>query len=195
MITEQVRLGAQIGTVELLTPRLRIREIEPGDLADLFEHWSATTYLEHVPVEPYTHARVEAAIERARIGRSEDPRRHFLLVACDAVSGRFVGDASLDIRKLSWRQAEIGYAIRHDQTGKGLGTELALAMRDFGFMGLGLHRIYAQCRVENSASCRIMTKLGMTLEGVLRDNVRARGKWWSSVQCSILATEIGREER
>jgi RimJ/RimL family protein N-acetyltransferase len=34
-----------------------------------------------------------------------------------------------------------------------------------------------------------MEKLGMREEGILRENVLARGAWWSSVQCSILASE------
>jgi len=29
----------------------------------------------------------------------------------------------------------------------------------------------------------------MREEGILRENVFARGLWWSSVQCSILAAE------
>jgi RimJ/RimL family protein N-acetyltransferase len=57
------------------------------------------------------------------------------------------------------------------------------------FNTLGLHRVIAQCRVENLALRRIMTKLGMREEGMLQENVFARGEWWSSVQSSILATE------
>ena len=60
-----------------------------------------------------------------------------------------------------------------------------------GFEVRGLHRAFAQCRVENLASRRIMAKLGMREEGVLRENVFARGEWWSSAQSSILSTEWG----
>jgi RimJ/RimL family protein N-acetyltransferase len=58
-----------------------------------------------------------------------------------------------------------------------------------GFAVLGLHRAFAQCRVENLASRRMMAKLGMREEGVMRENVFARGEWWSSAQSSILSTE------
>jgi hypothetical protein len=34
-----------------------------------------------------------------------------------------------------------------------------------------------------------MAKLGMREDGVLRDNVLARGSWWSSIQWSILSTD------
>ena len=34
-----------------------------------------------------------------------------------------------------------------------------------------------------------MAKLGMREEGVLQENVFARGEWWSSAQSSILSSE------
>jgi RimJ/RimL family protein N-acetyltransferase len=34
-----------------------------------------------------------------------------------------------------------------------------------------------------------MMKLGMKQEGVLRENVLARGEWWSSAQYSVLSTD------
>jgi RimJ/RimL family protein N-acetyltransferase len=184
-----MRRDTESEAVELETARLRIREIELSDQADLFEHWSNPTYLEHVPVEPYTPDAIAAVIRRTQFLRSKEPRTNFLLVACDKVSGRFVGDGSLKIRSATAGQAEIGYSIRHDRAASGLATELAMALMDFGFSRLGLHRIYARCRVENGASRRIMAKLGMAEEGILRQDVRARGEWWSSIQCSILATD------
>ena len=62
-------------------------------------------------------------------------------------------------------------------------------MLELAFGTLRLHRVYAQCREENHASRQIMTKLGMREEGILRENVLARGAWWSSIQCSLLAHE------
>jgi len=63
------------------------------------------------------------------------------------------------------------------------------ALLRLAFDSLSLHRVFAQCRVENQASRRIMAKLGMREEGVLRENVFARGEWWSSAQSSILSSE------
>ncbi|WP_158923638.1 GNAT family N-acetyltransferase [Acidisphaera sp. S103] len=83
----------------------------------------------------------------------------------------------------------MGWGVSQDRVGNGLATEIGFAMMRLAFDRLRLHRVYAQCRVENAASCRIMTKLGMRQEGVLRENVLARGEWWSSVQCAILSSE------
>ena len=62
-------------------------------------------------------------------------------------------------------------------------------MLGLAFDRLELHRVYARCRLEHEASARIMAKLGMREEGVLRENVFARGHWWSSLQASVLADE------
>lgn len=67
--------------------------------------------------------------------------------------------------------------------------EIGLAKLQFAFGDRDLHRVYAQCRAEIQASRRIRTKLGMREEGILAEKVFARGTWWSSVQCSILASE------
>jgi ribosomal-protein-alanine N-acetyltransferase len=99
-----------------------------------------------------------------------------------------VGEAILHVRSIRWRQGEIGWGVSSSRTGQGLATEIGRAMLGYGFDILGLHRVFAQCRVENLASRRIMAKLGMREEGVLRKNVLARGEWWSSAQSSILST-------
>jgi [ribosomal protein S5]-alanine N-acetyltransferase len=81
----------------------------------------------------------------------------------------------------------VGVVSNH--AGQGLATEIGQALLQLAFETLRLHGVFAQCRVENQASRRIMAKLGMREEGVLRENVLARGEWWSSAQSSILSTE------
>jgi [ribosomal protein S5]-alanine N-acetyltransferase len=121
--------------------------------------------------------------------QSQSPRAHYFLAAIDRRSGQLVGDAGLYVRSIHSRQCEIGWCVSSSHTGHGLGTEIGRAMIHYAFYGLDLHRVFARCRVENQASRRIMVKLGMREEGVLRDNVFARGEWWSSVQSSILSND------
>ena len=84
-----------------------------------------------------------------------------------------VGEAILRVESFWHGRGEIGWGVDDQHTGRGLGTEIGRAMMRFGF-DLGLHRLYAQCRVGNAVSLRIMTKIGMTEEGIIRDNVKAR---------------------
>ncbi|MFC0213753.1 GNAT family N-acetyltransferase [Paenibacillus chartarius] len=72
--------------------------------------------------------------------------------------------------------------------GLGYASEAAYALCKFGFTDLRLHRIFATCRPENAASSRVMEKIGMTQEGMLREHLFFKGKWHSSFGYSIQYT-------
>lgn len=62
------------------------------------------------------------------------------------------------------QEVEVGYGVARDYWGQGLMTEAARASLRYGFEKLGLERIVAVAMPENSASRRIMEKLGMRYE-------------------------------
>ncbi len=95
----------------------------------------------------------------------------------------------MTIHSVSDKHAEIGYCLRRDAWGKGIGTKVASLLLRFGFSDLSLHRITAKCDTENHASYRIMEKNGMQREGVLREEKNIRGKWRNSYIYSILEHE------
>lgn len=53
----------------------------------------------------------------------------------------------------------------------GFATEAAIAMVGYGFDVLGIHKIAARHLAINPQSGRIMQKLGMTREALLRDEI------------------------
>jgi ribosomal-protein-alanine N-acetyltransferase len=122
----------------------------------------------------------------------QDPRTVYFFAVIDKRSHQLVGEAGLYVRNIRSRQGEIGWGVISSHTGQGLATEIGQALLELAFDTLSLHRVFAQCRTENQASRRIMVKLGMREEAVFRENVFARGEWWSSVQSSILSTEWDR---
>jgi RimJ/RimL family protein N-acetyltransferase len=86
---------------------------------------------------------------------------------------RLVGATGLTLNPVHER-AELGYWIGRPFWGCGYGTEAARAVVAFGFRTLGLSRIHASYLTRNPASGRIMEKIGMRPEGILRRHVR---KW------------------
>jgi len=48
---------------------------------------------------------------------------------------------------------------------------------EFGFQQLGLNRVFAYHMLRNPASGRVMQKLGMTQEGVLKQHAKKWGKF------------------
>lgn len=67
--------------------------------------------------------------------------------------------------------------IRRDAWGKGYTTEAARLVAAFAFEALGMHRLWAWVDVRNVASQRVLSKLGMTQEGTLREHQLIVERW------------------
>lgn len=84
--------------------------------------------------------------------------------------GEIIGDCGLEHMDVDGvAEVELGYDLRSEYWGRGLGTEAAAAVRDHAFGGLGLERLVSLIRPDNHASCRVAEKVGMMHE---RDVVR-----------------------
>ena len=104
-------------------------------------------------------------------------------------SGQLIGNIGIRKENSSDHQAELGYEINPKFWGQGYASEAALAMRNFGFKKLGLHRIWAHCLEENIASRRVLEKVGMRLEGTLRDDEFFKERYWNTCMYAILINE------
>ena len=69
---------------------------------------------------------------------------------------------------------ELGYELAREHWGKGLMVEAAQAVIDWGFADRHLAKISGQADARNKRSIRVMEKLHMTREGVLRSNGSGR---------------------
>jgi ribosomal-protein-alanine N-acetyltransferase len=76
-----------------------------------------------------------------------------------------IGFGSIDFES---KRAEFGYALHVGYWKQNITTEASLAILQFGFRTLELERIFATCFTDNIGSYRVMEKVGMTYEGILR---------------------------
>ena len=100
--------------------------------------------------------------------------------------GTLIGTVGLAL-VMEDRRAELGYWIGVPWWNRGFATEAARAVVDFGFGSLGLHRIMARHLARNPSSGRVMEKLGMTKEGMLRHHVLKWGEFEDLVVYAVLA--------
>lgn len=103
-------------------------------------------------------------------------------------SGELVGAVSLGITP-AHALAELGYWIGVPFWGRGYATEAARALVQYGFTDLALNRVQSRHYVRNPASGRVMQKIGMTREGILRQAVRKWGEFEDIVLYSVLSSE------
>ena len=103
--------------------------------------------------------------------------------------GDFVGQ--LTIGAIVWgsaRSAQIGYWVDRQVAGRGvIPTAVALAV-DHCFFTVGLHRLEANIRPENTASRRVVEKLGFREEGIRRRHLHIDGAWRDHI-CYALTVE------
>lgn len=94
------------------------------------------------------------------------------------VDGRLRGQVTVGgVTQGSSRSAYIGYWIDQAVAGRGL-MPLAVAMAtDICFKQLGLHRIEICVRPENTASIRVVNKLGFEYEGMRKKYLHIDGAW------------------
>lgn len=93
----------------------------------------------------------------------------------EKASGKFIGTIGFVSWDMKNSRAEIGYALSRNFWNRGLMSEAASKIIWFGFQEMGLVRIEARCHLENTGSSRVMEKVGMTFEGILRKHFYAKG--------------------
>jgi RimJ/RimL family protein N-acetyltransferase len=174
----------------LRTPRLVLRPYTRDDLDFLHELESHPDVVRYVSWAPRDREQAHASLaqkiaETALAGEGDNLT---LLITLPG-TGKRVGDVQLGWTSLEHRQGEIGYVIHPDHTGHGYATEAASLMLRLGFEDLGLHRIAGRMDGRNTASARVLERLGMRREACLLQNAIVKGEWTDEVVYAMLADE------
>jgi ribosomal-protein-alanine N-acetyltransferase len=156
----------------LTTERLVLRELRLDDAVAVATGAGdprVARFLVQVP-SPYPVGLARRWIA-ARLAWWREARGTTLGIAVRGAPAALIGTASLR-RAPHNPRAELGYWLAADTWGHGYATEACRAMLELGFADLKLVRVYAQVIAGNTASCRVLDKLGMVCEGVQRSHVR-----------------------
>lgn len=178
---------------ELLTPRLRLRRFTPEDVARVAELCNDVRVADTVLSIPHPYERHHAEQWIASHEALWADKRHVPL-AIEVRDGSLpprdalIGATGLMI-KMSMDHAELGYWMGVDFWNRGYCTEAARAIVDWGFRECSLHRIFAHHMTKNPASGRVMEKLGMRREGLLREHIKKGDEHRDVVIYSVLRGE------
>jgi ribosomal-protein-alanine N-acetyltransferase len=172
----------------LRTKRLMLRKLTTDDAADLFDYArdpAMTRYTSWAPHQTIDDSRRFLAFVESRY-RNGEPVGYGVV---DAKTNRMIGTCGLASFSEQHERGEIAYAIAAAYWGKGYMTEAARAVVDDAFRVLPLNRLQSCCHVDNVGSRRVMEKLGMTYEGILRDYFKFQGRYDSVRFYSLLRGE------
>ena len=170
--------------VELRTDRLLLRPFDFRDVDDVLAYASEPEFSRYLPIpQPYTRDDAVEFVAR-RVLDEWSTRPTFAIVS----KGHVVGGVNLGVHELH-ETAEMGYALARSQWNRGLTPEAARAVIDWGFERYGLHKVWAFADLRNRRSWRVMEKLGMTREGVLRDHLKTRDERVDCIYYGVLRGE------
>ena len=121
------------------------------------------------------------------IGEPRDDLACFSVV--ELTSGELAGEALLWAIDLHNRTAHLGLSLRPAFRGRGLGTDVVLALCEYGFAVRGLHRLQVDTLASNAAMTRAASRAGFVQEGRLRRVAWVDGEFTDEVILGLLASE------
>lgn len=175
--------------MNLTTKRLILRDFEADDWAEAFAYQSDPRYLRFYEWDQRTPDEVQEFVGTFIAQQHQRPRTKFQLAIVLRQTDELIGNCGIRLEAPESHQADIGYELSPHHWGNGYATEAARALLKFGFTELSLHRIWSWCIADNIASAHVLQRLGMRLEGRLRQNEYFKGRWWDTLLYGILDFE------
>lgn len=169
------------------TARLRLRPFAAGDLDALFAYQSRNDVTRYLYWDARDREQVREALDRKIAATSIRAEGDFLALAAESAStGEIVGDVVLQLMSEEHEMGEIGFIVHPDHHGHGYATEASQPLLRIAFEELGLHRVIGRAEARNTASARVLEKLGMRREAHLVENEFVKGEWQSELVYAIL---------
>jgi RimJ/RimL family protein N-acetyltransferase len=159
----------------LETDRLIFRRMQPGDLDYLYALYCDPDVRKYIPDAPRTYEDAREELEWFMNGHPRHPELG-LWATIYKETGIFIGRCGLLPWTINGRaEVEVAYLLAKEYWGRGLGTEAARAIAEYGFEQLQLSRLICLIDRDNQASIQVARNIGMTCEREGRDE---KGPYW-----------------
>jgi len=154
-------------TTVLETERLTLRRLSPGDAEFIVDLLNQPSFLRYIgDKEVRTNEDALRYIETGPVASYERFGFGLYLVELKE-SGASIGMCGL-LKRDSLEDVDVGFAFLPQYWSQGLAFEAASAVMNYGREALGLRRIVAITSLDNTASIRLLEKLGLRFERVIR---------------------------
>ena len=167
---------------------VRIRAIEKTDIDEIMGWVNDPQVKENLLMRyPVSRYEEEKWIERAL----DDDGHRNKVFALETKDGIYLG--GIGLHRIDWenRNAEAGIVIgKREHWNKGYGTDAMMAILDFAFNQMNLHRVYLRVFEYNQRGVRSYQKCGFKKEGVLREDRYIGGEYRDTIMMGILKDEF-----
>lgn len=149
---------------DVVTERLVLRRYEPDDRAAFQALMADEAVTQHIGGVMTADA-ADTLFERFLV----QDRGLIVWAATDAGNGAFVGHVGLKIRGIQ-DPPELIYQLAQPFWGKGLATEIGIAVLAFAFSEVGFGSVEASVDKDHPASHRVLSKIGMSFDRIGHDD-------------------------
>jgi ribosomal-protein-alanine N-acetyltransferase len=147
------------------TSRLTLRRPTLDDAQAIFEEYAADPDVtKYLVFKPHTEVETVRVFLRELMAAVEEGARFPWAVTLTGTD-RLIG--MLEIR-IDGMGANIGYVLAKQYWGRGYMPEALRAVVEWAMGQPEIYRVWAFCDVDNQGSARVMEKIGMQREGILR---------------------------
>lgn len=144
---------------EIETARLRLRHFSQNDFQDLYRLYSDAEVMKYLSMR--TREQTQASLSK----QIQHWQQHNfgMWAVVERESGKIIGRCGLGFLD-NTSEVGLGYVFDKSYWNRGIATEASKATLKYGFLEAKLERIVAIAKPENTASVRVIQKVGMTYQ-------------------------------
>jgi len=172
----------------LKSDNLIIRAFEKKDLTLFTEYRSKKVVAKYQNWTDYTYEDAINLFEGMDYSTFGTEGNWYQLAISALYSDELIGDIAVHF--IDQHQVEIGFTVCPKHQNKNVATEAVTTFLRYIFIELNKHRVIAITDTNNTASYKLLEKLGFRREGHFIKNVFFKGAWGDEYQYALLKTEL-----
>ena len=171
------------------TERLIIRRFAETDLADVLAYQRHPQTFQYLASEPMSEEKAVGFLARQASPDSWAGGGWLAFAVYHPGDAKVIGEVGVFVEAEPKSEGSIGWLLHADYHGRGYATEAAHVLIRYAFEERGLHRLTSGCDTRNTASWRLMERLGMRREARCRQSQSVRGVWQDEYLYALLRDE------
>lgn len=176
-------------TAAIETSRLSFRDFTVDDYDAVHAYGSDPVVTRYTAFGPNTPEQTRGFLQFVSGEPSQEDRANYNFALIHKQTNKLIGSCGLMKSSPSGPQYSFGYVLHKDWWGQGLVSEAAAALIKFGFDELRAHRLWAHVFLGNTASERVLQKLGFRYEGCQLKAFFIRETWFDLQTFAMLRSE------
>jgi ribosomal-protein-alanine N-acetyltransferase len=173
----------------LITARLTLRQLRPGDANDIFHYAHDPEVTRHTTWD--AHRTVADSLMFIEQTMAAYQRGENVELAMELKENKkVIGTCGIVSVAAEHCRGELAFAMAKEHWGGGLMGETLKAMLAFAYGPLQLNRLWARVDPDNMNTIRLLKRAGWQFEGTLRQDVMVRGQFRDVKLYSLLKKEF-----